>query len=256
MSYGTHTAPDQQAGLVPSRWTLALVRRGRPFARVAAGKALTGRNRSRTDPTAGRFTRRDAARLVSDAYDGFERQIPGLPSEPTVGSRQNVMLAALTLSLLDALERAGVERGYAIELTGDTCWRFYRHWGRFTQVATSLVSRDPTRRLGLSVNAFLSYPFGRPDYRFDGVAEADGRSLNMLRCPVADYLGQRGATDLCAGSWCNLDYALAELWGARLQRSGTLVAGAACCDFRFHVKPDTSQRLEQPRTNLLAPIGQ
>jgi ubiquinone biosynthesis protein len=56
----------------------------------------------------------------------------------------------------------------------------------------------------------------------------------MLRCPVADYLGQRDAADLCAGSWCNLDYALAEMWGARLERSSTLVAGAGCCDFRFH----------------------
>lgn len=36
-----------------------------------------------------------------------------------VPGRQNVMLAALTLSLLDVLEDAGIERGYAIELTGE-----------------------------------------------------------------------------------------------------------------------------------------
>jgi len=53
--------------------------------------------------------------------------------------------------------------------------------------------------------------------------------------PVADYLGGRGAADLCAGSWCNLDYALAEMWGGTLERSGTLVGGASCCDFRFRV---------------------
>jgi hypothetical protein len=46
----------------------------------------------------------------------------------------------------------------------------------------------------------------------------------MQRCPVAEYLGSRGAADLCAGSWCNLDYALAEMWGGTLERSGTLVA--------------------------------
>jgi hypothetical protein len=130
------------------------------------------------------------------------------------------MLAALTLCLLEALEQAGIERGYAIELTGDTCWRFYRHWGRITKTVTSLISRDPTRRVRLSVNAFLTYPFGRPGYRFDAVPEEDGRSLNMVRCPVADYLGQREAADLCAGSWCNLDYALAEMWGASLHDRG------------------------------------
>jgi hypothetical protein len=104
---------------------------------------------------------------------------------------------------------------------------------RITKTFTSLVSRDPTQRLRLSVNAFLTYPFSRPGYRFNDVPEDDGRSLDMVRCPVADYLGQRDAADLCAGSWCNLDYALAEMWGGRLQRSSTLVAGAKCCDFRF-----------------------
>jgi|SRR5665213_1991029 len=228
-----------------------LLRRGKVFARVAAGRAIVGRNRSRTDQTAGRFTPREVACFVNDAFDRFEHRVPGLPGEPTLGARQNVMLAALTLSLLEILEEAGVERRYAIELTGDTCWRFYRHWGRVTKTVTGLMSRDPTRRLRLSVNAFLAYPFGRPGYRFNDVPEKDGRSLDMVRCPVADYLGQRGAADLCAGSWCNLDYALAEMWGARLQRSSTLVGGASCCDFRFHALSATGNRPEQPLANPL-----
>lgn len=132
-------------------------------------------------------------RFVNDAFDRFERQVAGLPGEPTIGSRQNVMLAALTLSLLEILEEAGVERGYAIELTGDTCWRFYRHWGRVTKTVTNLISSDPARRLRLSVNAFLTYPFGRPGYRLDDIPEEDGRSLNMVRCSVADYLGARSS---------------------------------------------------------------
>jgi L-2-amino-thiazoline-4-carboxylic acid hydrolase len=221
-------------GPVSDQWVLRMARAVRPFARVAASRAIVGRNRSRTDPTAGRFTAPEVADLVGDAFARLDRRVPDLSSEPTTGSRQNVMLAALTLCLLEGLEDAGVDRDYAIELTGDTCWRFYRHWGRVTKTLTSIISRDPTRRVRLSVNAFLTYPFGRPGYRFDDVPEEDGRSLNMVRCPVADYLGQRDAADLCAGSWCNLDYALAEMWGASLQRSGTLVAGASCCDFRFH----------------------
>jgi hypothetical protein len=128
----------------PGRWALALVRGGKPFGRVAASRAIVGRNRSRVDPTAGRFTHRDVVRFLDDAFERFEREVPGLPGEPTVGSRQNVMLAALTLSLLEVLEKSGVERDYAIELTGDTCWRFYRHWGRITKTVTSLASRDPT----------------------------------------------------------------------------------------------------------------
>jgi len=237
---------DLDEAAVPGWLALTLVRHGRGFARVAAGRALVGRCRSRTDPTAGRFTRGDIESFVGDAFDRFDDKVPGLPAEPTAGSRQNVMLAALTLSLLETLEQAGVERSYAIELTGDTCWRFYRHWGQVTRTVTGLVSRDPTRRLRLSVNAFLTYPFGRPGYRFDDVTEPDGRSLNMLRCPVADYLGPAGAADLCTESWCNLDYALAEMWGARLQRSATLVTGATSCDFRFRTGTASDDLSEKP----------
>lgn len=210
---------------------------------MAAGRAIAGRNRSRTDPTSGRFTRSQIAQIVDVAFSRFEERVPGLTSEPTVGSRQNVMLAGLTLSLLEALEQDGIERRYAIELTGDVCWRFYRQWGYVTRAVTRLVTRDSVRRMRLSVNAFLSFPFGRPGYRFDDVAQDDGRSLDMRRCPVADYLGSRGAADLCAGSWCNLDYALAEMWGGTLERSGTLVGGASCCDFRFRVPADADESL-------------
>jgi hypothetical protein len=138
--------------------------------------------------------------------------------------------------------RRGRDRtGYAIELTGDICWRSYRQWGQGTRAATRLITGDPVRRLRLSVNSFLTFPFGRPGDQFDDVPQADGRSLDMHRCPVADCLGSRGAADLCAGSWCNLDYALAEVWGGTLERSGTLVAGASCCDFRFRVPAEAEE---------------
>jgi L-2-amino-thiazoline-4-carboxylic acid hydrolase len=213
------------------------VRVMQPVVRRLACRAIAGRNRSRTDPTAGRFTRSQVNRIVNHSFARFDRRVPDVPSEPTLGSRQNVLLAALTLSFLETLEADEIERAYAIELTSDVCWRFYRQWGQGTRAATRLITRDPVRRLRLSVNAFLTFPFGRPGYQFDDVPQPDGRSLDMQRCPVADYLASRGAADLCAGSWCNLDYALAEMWGGTLERSTTLVTGGSCCDFRFRA-PD------------------
>jgi hypothetical protein len=240
----------QDFAVAPAPWMTAAVRAGKPFVRGVARRAIAGRNRSRSDPTAGRFTRSQISRIVNRGFEHFERRVPDLPSEPTLGSRQNVLLASLTLSFLEALEADGIERDYAIELTGDVCWRFYEQWGQGTRAATRLITRDPVRRLRLSVDAFLTFPFGRPGYQFDDVQQADGRSLDMHRCPVADYLGSRGAADLCAGSWCNLDYALAEMWGGTLQRSGTLVAGASCCDFRFRVpaNPDAPFGVTPERT--------
>jgi hypothetical protein len=229
---------ETEAKSPPGAVTLAVLRRSAPVARAAARRAMVGRNRSRPNPGAGRFTRSDVAQIVQATYSKFDLHSKDLPYEPTFGSRQNVALAALTLSILEALEEAGIERNYAIELTGDVCWRFYRQWGQITRAATGVITRQPVRRLRLSVDAFLKFPFGRPGYRFDDVPEETGRSLDMRRCPVADYLGTRGAADLCAGSWCNLDFALAEMWGGFLERSETLVSGADRCDFRFQVAPD------------------
>ncbi|MBL6748913.1 MAG: L-2-amino-thiazoline-4-carboxylic acid hydrolase [Nevskia sp.] len=59
----------------------------------------------------------------------------------------------------------------------------------------------------------------------------------MLHCPIADYFESQGASDLCVGTWCNLDFALAEMWGGRLERHETLSAGCARCDFRFKGGP-------------------
>jgi len=232
----------------PAPWMVTAVCALKPIVRRVACRAIAGRNRSRSDPVAGRFTRTQVSGIVNRGFELFDRSVPDLPSEPTLGSRQNVLLAALTVSFLEALEADGVERGYAIELTGDVCWRFYRQWGQGTRAATRVITRDPGRRLRLSVNAFLTFPFGRPGYQFDDVPQPDGRSLDMQRCPVADYLGSRGAADLCAGSWCNLDYALAEMWGGTLERSTTLVTGASCCDFRFRALAD-------PQAPLTATAG-
>lgn len=224
---------------------LSTIRAARPLVRVAARRALSRRSRSRIDARAGRFTPRQVRQTANDAFSDSGTRVSGLPAEPTAGSRQNVTLAALTLSFLGALETAGIERDYAIELTGDTCWRFYRQWGGLTKAASRMLSRDPVRRVQLNVEASLTFPFGRPGYKFDDVEQVDGRSLDIRRCPVADYPGARGATDLCAGFWCNSDYALAETWGAALDRSGTLATGADRCDFRFratHPEPQSNRQ--------------
>jgi hypothetical protein len=64
--------PTPTASHIPNRWALAAVRIGKPFLIVAATRAIAGRNRSRTDPTEGRFTRNDVAGFVIDALARFE----------------------------------------------------------------------------------------------------------------------------------------------------------------------------------------
>lgn len=205
----------------------------KPWASWAARTALVGRSKSRTDASQGRFTPANTRRLLRRTWPHFQRLVPDLPTEPTLGSRQNVMLAALTLAMFQALLDDGVERSYAVELVGDTCWVIYRQWGQIPKLASRLLTHDPVRAMRISVNMFLHFPFNRPGYRYDDRPEPQGRALDMLRCPVADYLRAHDAADLAVGSWCNLDFQLAHLWGGTLERHGSLAAGAPLCDFRF-----------------------
>jgi L-2-amino-thiazoline-4-carboxylic acid hydrolase len=208
----------------------------KPWVRWAARAAIAGRSRSGGDAGAGRFTRSDVDRLLGAAWANFDRLAPEVPHEPTLGSRQNLLLACLTLSMLQALTAEGIERDYAIELVGDVCWKVYAQWGQIPRLASRLLSRDPIKRMRISVGMFLRYPFNRPGYRYAEVSEPQGRGLDMLRCPVAEYLAAKNASDLTVATWCNLDFQLARMWGGELERHGTLAGGAERCDFRFRAR--------------------
>ncbi|HVA05551.1 MAG TPA: L-2-amino-thiazoline-4-carboxylic acid hydrolase [Acidimicrobiales bacterium] len=227
----------------------------RPWAGWAARAAIVGRARSRTDPGRGRFTRADLRRLLGSTWTRFSRLAPDLPSEPTVGSRQNVALAALTLAMLEALLEEGIERTYAIELVGDACWKVYAQWGRLPRLMSCLKSRDPLQRVRTSVNLFLRFPFNPPGYLFEDQPEPQGRALDIDRCPVSDYLVSRGAGDLAVGSWCNLDFELARMWGGTLERSGSLAGGAPLCDFRFKVALPSATKVGLPTHRVDGEMG-
>ncbi|MGB2608046.1 MAG: L-2-amino-thiazoline-4-carboxylic acid hydrolase [Isosphaeraceae bacterium] len=172
-------------------------------------------------------------RLLQQAWREFDRLAPLVPQEPTIGSRMNVRLACFTLAFLQATTAAGVERSYAIELIADAAWKIYKKWAALPRLVARLVSRDPIERMDRSINAFLRFPFNPPAYVFERLATDDGTAFHVRRCPVADYFRAHSAPDLCGGTWCNLDYALAELWGGKLGRTTTLVEGYDRCNFHF-----------------------
>jgi hypothetical protein len=213
----------------------------RPLATRAARRALVGRNRARTSPDRGRFTGADVDALLKTAWGLYAERVGKLPPEPTFGSRMNVKLACVTMSFFDALLGVGVERAYAIELVADAAWRVYRLW---SSVALGLARLTPgkTTSLAFAVTSHgdprapvsLGFPFNAPGYLVEPVRADRGTAFDVVRCPVADYFRGQGAVDLCSGTWCNLDYALAELTHEKLVRTKTLVRGDDRCDFRLN----------------------
>lgn len=209
-----------------------------PLAIGAARHALVGRNRTSASADRGRFTRHEVDQLLEGAWRLYDNEAATLPREPTIGSRMNVRLACFTMAFFNALVAVGTDRQYAIELVSDAVWRVYRIW---SIIASALTRLTPGKRTALAfavtkgtgAAVSLTFPFNAPGYRIETVPATSGTAFNVVRCPVADYFRKQDAADLCASSWCNLDYPLAELTGEKLVRTKTLVKGDGCCDFRL-----------------------
>jgi L-2-amino-thiazoline-4-carboxylic acid hydrolase-like protein len=116
-------------------------------------------------------------------------------------------------------------------------WRVYRQWARVALAIARLTPHSRTalgfaRIDGRTGSISLRFPFNAPGYLIETVHIDGDIAFDVVRCPVANYFREQRAADLCIASWCNLDYALAELTHEMLVRSKTLVNGDDRCDFR------------------------
>lgn len=229
----------------------------RPVIMLAARRALVGRNRARHEPTKGRFTKSEVDRVVTMAWDEFDRIAPDVSREPTVGSRMNVRLAALTLAMMRCLLCDGIDRTYAIELVSDVCWNIYQYWGRVGGFMSRLLghrANDVIKNHGTRVRPDgswpMSFPFNPPGYRAQYAPVKVGLGFNVIRCPIAEYFRAQGAADLAVGTWCMLDYPLAEMLGMKLARSRTLAAGDDQCDFRWFEASISSRQAQPPKKRV------
>jgi ubiquinone biosynthesis protein len=207
-----------------------------PAINRTARTVLVGRRKDRRNSESGRFTRSETNDFLKRTWQRYSQLVPFAPRERTLGSRINIKLACLTVSGFQELLEKGIVRNYAIELLSDITWKLYRQWGDLVFLVAKILKRDPAKQMQMAINLFLRFPFSPPGYNFERLPAPNGVYFDMLRCPVAEYFKTQNSSDLCVGSWCNLDFALARIWGGRLEREKTLVSGWDHCDFRF--KPD------------------
>ena len=157
-----------------------------------------------------------------------------MPIQPTLGAVFTTHLAAATLALHETLLRHGMSPIESHRSIYDIGWRIYVQMGETPLLIASAVTRDPHKRLKLATDLFRTFPFGAPSYQWRDVMSADGSvAFDCTKCPVAEFFGRHDASELCVQTFCRLDFPLAEKWGGKLQRSGTIASGAPVCDFRW-----------------------
>ena len=152
-----------------------------PWSRHAARQVIVGRRRS-SDPAAGRFTRSDVDGVVSTAWVTFMDLCGDVPSQTKRGSRLNFRLACLTLAFFRALIEHGVARTYAVELTADLTWSFYKTWGTLRRLLKKGDPLGDLKRRSLEVVP-LSFPFNPPAYFACGSPTSKAPFQGEDRCP-------------------------------------------------------------------------
>jgi hypothetical protein len=195
-------------------------------------RGFTSAPRPRSTDRSAVVSRDEARHIVDRAWRDYSVEVEALPHEPTRGSRLLVRLACASLMAQRNLEAAGVAPADARRLVAEVNWTCYRPLVRLsTQLARwRIPAAGP--RLVAQVRRQLKSPFDEPGWRHQPF---DDLSYDVLRCPIADYLCARDASELCVAAFCDQDHLVAAVWGARLHRRTTIAEGADRCDFRYEL---------------------
>ena len=97
-----------------------------------------------------------------------------------------------------------------------------------------IFSDNPHKRMELATQIFRMFPFTAPDYGWAEVeTDKNNVAFNCTRCHVAELFIKFGLGDVCYNTFCKLDFPLAQQWGGKLTRTGSIAGGADKCDFRW-----------------------
>ena len=173
----------------------------RPVIGRAALAGLAGRNRDRTGPARGRFTRADVQEILAQVWEKYDRLAPEVPKQPTLGNQMNLYFSCVTVCCLQTLLEQGIERNYAIKLISDLAWKVYEKWGAIPVLLARFRNRGRREQLRFAVNTFLRFPFSPPGYRWERLPSDEGISFDIKRCVVAEYFRAKGAANLCVGTY-------------------------------------------------------
>ena len=173
--------------------------------------------------------------LMKQTWERYYELEPTVPIQPTLGAVFSTHAAALVLAMHQMLLRHGVAAAESHRLIYDIGWSVYRQMAEPPLLIASAFTRDPRKRLKIATDLFRSFPFGSPSYEWRDVVSPDGAiGFDCLKCPVADFFASHNASELCVQTFCRLDFPLAEIWGGKLERTGTIASGAQRCDFRWY----------------------
>lgn len=197
-----------------------------------------------------------ASDLLKETWLRYYELEPSVSDQPTLGAVFTTHAAALILAMHETLLRQGVQAAESHRLIYDIGWSVYRQMGEPPLLIAGAFSRDPRKRLKLATDTFRSFPFNSPSYEWRDVPNSgEVVAFDCVKCPVAAFFASHDASELCVQTVCRLDFPLAETWGGRLERNGTIASGAEKCDFRWHTRVPPGAAKPRPEDSAAFPYS-
>lgn len=163
-----------------------------------------------------------------------------VPAMPTFGGSIMIHLSAMSTGFYLELTHRGISKKTTTQLFYDIAWLVYRRMGKFSWSIAGWGNQTTYSRLLKATKLFRSFPFNSPSYVWKDTSSGNNVvSFDCLKCPVAEYFQTKGLSKFCTETWCALDYPLAEMWNAKLERTGSIAGGANKCDFKWYANVKT-----------------
>jgi len=222
-----------------------------PLFRRGARQILRGRLLDMQAPEKGRWLDSDVKAYLSHVWKRTETLMPiaQLDELPDFGNRHNVFLAAATTAAFQVMLERGVPSKYAQTLVADLGWKIYR-WILITGcLPFRMITRNPSRRMRMGVQAMMRLMFsapGPPGYEVKTWTQGSDTFAHWTHCPpqafvrrVIEQNGDRGELDAFYHSWCLYDWVGADLLAndgrrGHYSRQHTLSRGDSVCDMCWH----------------------
>lgn len=155
-----------------------------------------------------------------------------IPTQPTLGGTLMVHLAAMSIAFYRELMLRGQNKEMTTQVFYDIAWKVYVKMGKLSWWLSGRGNRY--NHLLRATRLFRKFPFNSPSYGWQEVGTTTNTvSFNCVKCPVAEYFQSKDLSEFCVATWCALDFPLAEMWDAKLERTGSIAGGAEKCDFRW-----------------------
>lgn len=157
-----------------------------------------------------------------------------IKKEPTFGGAIMVHLAAMSTAFYQELTERGISASRTTQYFYEIAWKVYRIMGIFSWNIAKIKYQNNSKRLKYATELFRIFPFNSPSFKWENIPQPDNSvCFNCTKCPVAEYFETKGLSEFCVKTWCALDFPLANMWNATLERTSSIAGGAKICNFKW-----------------------